>query len=252
MSITCEPAMVASWLNAMTSTASRAQNPSLRSKRVRGSPLNTGTLTVATPQVRSNATRLCNKLITTWSFILPNSSAMVAFSADSVNVQYASSSLPRRAVKELILDARMLPVPPVQIFCTAQVNMPNDEHTLSASSEYSDVQVHLPGKVQAGWIRGLAVPQSQCEVCGSRYRTRKNWRGKNACNLIRGRQSAFGSQVSAIWQATCTSCVHAGGAIATSAGSPEMLKADMDPLPLPQTLLQLRQLPPTKSTESRA
>src|SRR5271157_2088285 len=136
----CEAEIVGPRPNPMTGAASRAQNPSLRSKRVRGSALSTGTLTVATPRVRSNTTSLCNKPFTTWSPMLPKSSAIVAFPSDAVNVQYANSSLPRRAARNSYLVRGCCQYRQFKYSALRTVHMPKDEPIRSANSEYSEVQ----------------------------------------------------------------------------------------------------------------
>src|SRR5271157_2157164 len=136
----CEAEIVGPRPNPMTGAASRAQNPSLRSKRVRGSALSTGTLTVATPRVRSNTTSLCNKPFTTWSPMLPKSSAIVAFPSDAVNVQYANSSLPRRAARNSYLVRGCCQYRQFKYSALLTVHMPNDEPIRADNSEYSDVQ----------------------------------------------------------------------------------------------------------------
>src|SRR5271166_5774645 len=72
--------------------------------------------------------------------MLPNSSAIVTFPADTVNVQYASSSLPRRAVRSSYLMRGCCRYRQFRYSALRTVHMPSDEPTLSASSEYSDVQ----------------------------------------------------------------------------------------------------------------
>ena len=54
----CDLDKVDSAANPMTGTASRARNSNLRSKPVRGSLLNTGMLTVATPRASQQSDKL--------------------------------------------------------------------------------------------------------------------------------------------------------------------------------------------------